>query len=84
MPKQIEQHWHRKSFKDFDYLEIELTDTQMWWVLIIVLLYNIGVSIWIVMNQFEGVEITGDSNNNTTKRLKSLLQRIKSKFIKTK
>ena len=52
MPKQIEQHWHRKSFKEFDYLEIELTDTQMWWILIIILLYNIGVSYWIIVNEF--------------------------------
>lgn len=52
MPKQIEEHWHRKHFKDFDYLEIELTNTQLWWVIIIVILYNIGISIWIVVNEF--------------------------------
>ncbi len=52
MPKQIEQHWHRKPFKDFDYLEIELTDTQMWWIMTIVILYNIGISIWIIKNKF--------------------------------
>src|SRR3989304_3295028 len=56
MPKQIEQNWHRKPFKDFDYLEIELTNTQMWWILIIVLFYNVGASAWIVINEFKNDE----------------------------
>lgn len=57
MPKQIEQHWHRKNFKDFDYLEVELTDTQIWWILIIILLYNVGMSFWIIVNEFKSKKI---------------------------
>lgn len=63
MPKQIEQHWHRKQFKDFDYLEIEVTDTQMWWILIIVVIYNIGMSIWIVVNEFDSIGNLFSSDN---------------------
>lgn len=67
MPKQIEQHWHRKQFKDFDYLEIQLTDTQMWWILIIVLLYNIGISIWIILNEWTN----GNEDDSIFKRNKN-------------
>jgi hypothetical protein len=95
MPKQIEQHWHRKPFKDFDYLEIELTDTQMWWILIIVTLYNIGVSIWIVVNEFNPENDSKEKNDPFRKQLsednsiiqrfeeikKTLMQRIRSKFF---
>lgn len=52
MPNQIEQHWERKRFRDFNYLEVELTGTQLMWLMIIVALYNIGISAWIVFNEF--------------------------------
>lgn len=52
MPEQIDKHWKRKSFKDFDYLEIELTTTQFTWLMILVALYNVGISIWVVKNDF--------------------------------
>jgi len=53
LPKEIEQHWHRKEFKDFDYLNIEVTTTQLIWILIVISIYNIGASIWIVNNEFK-------------------------------
>lgn len=53
LPPQINQHWKRKKFKDFEYLQIELTETQIFWILIIILTYNISVSIWIVLNEYE-------------------------------
>lgn len=49
----IKKEWHRKSFKDFDYLTIELTDNQYWAIIILLLIFNIGVSIWIVRNDFK-------------------------------
>lgn len=42
--------WQRREFKDFDYLEVELSDTQYMWMFIITLIYSIGISIFIVMN----------------------------------
>lgn len=42
--------WHRKEFKDFDYLQIELTQSQIIWLFILVIIYNIGISIFIVTN----------------------------------
>lgn len=52
MPKQIEQHWQRKHFKDFNYLEVEITPTQLTWILIIITIYNIGMSVWAIVNEF--------------------------------
>jgi hypothetical protein len=44
--------WQRKHFEDFDYLSVELTDTQATILLILILIYNIGVSVWIVTNEY--------------------------------
>jgi hypothetical protein len=44
--------WKRKHFEDFDYLSVELTDTQATILLILILLYNIGISVWIVTNEY--------------------------------
>ena len=46
------KQWKRKNFSDFKYVSVELSDTQVTWLFIIILIYNIGISIWIVMNQF--------------------------------
>lgn len=62
MPVNIVRHWHRKQFKDFDYLQVELTQKQMMWILIILLVYNIAASIWIVCNEFKNEYI--DSPND--------------------
>lgn len=53
LPEQVEKHWKRKQFKDFQYLQIELTETQIWWILIIVIIYNIICSIWVIKNGHE-------------------------------
>lgn len=79
MPKQIEQHWHRKQFKDFEYLQIELTDTQMWWILIIVLLYNISASVWIVVNEFQN-EGFGDKGSSFRKPYTSKTSRFQKRL----
>lgn len=62
MPSKISEHWKRRNFKDFDYLEIEVTETQMWIILIVILLYNIGISIWVVINEFENSNIQSESS----------------------
>ena len=53
--------WHRKQFKDFDYVSVELTDLQVIVLLILTLIYNIGISIYIVRNEFEN----GECNDNS-------------------
>jgi hypothetical protein len=46
-------YWVRKDFKDFDYIKVELTNTQLIWLFIIVLLFNIGMSLFIVLNNID-------------------------------
>lgn len=53
MPKQIEQHWQRKRFRDFEYLDVEISSTQLTWIFIIVGIYNVCMCIWIVVNEFK-------------------------------
>lgn len=48
----IEKEWKRKEFKDFSYLSIEISDSQYIVILILILIYNVGVSIWIVRNEY--------------------------------
>lgn len=55
--------WQRKHFEDFDYLSVELTDTQATILLILILLYNIGISVWIVMNEFRNDDNTSKPVN---------------------
>lgn len=45
--------WQRKEFEDFEYIRAELTQTQYIWILIITLLYNIGISVFIVLNDLK-------------------------------
>lgn len=52
LPKNIETHWKRKDFADFDYIQVEVTPGQLTWILIITLIYNIGISFWVVLNEF--------------------------------
>ena len=49
----IKIYWHRKKFEDFKYINVELSDTQVTWLFIIILLYNIGISLWVIFNSFE-------------------------------
>lgn len=42
-----------KEFEDFDYLTVELTDVQYWTIIILLLIFNIGMSFWIVTNNYK-------------------------------
>lgn len=55
----ISKYWHRKEFKDFDYINVELTNTQITWLFVLILIFNICMSVFIVMNS---VEYEKDSN----------------------
>ncbi len=52
LPKQIENHWHRKRFRDFEYLQVEISPTQLIWLFILVFAYNTTVSVLIIMGKF--------------------------------
>ena len=49
---QIDKNWHRKEFNDFNYLSIELSIGWYIAILLIILCYNVGISYWIITNEF--------------------------------
>lgn len=51
--REIESGYERKKFRDFDYLELELTTTQLIWLIIISIIVNVLVSLFIVVNEWE-------------------------------
>lgn len=51
--KYIYSDWHRRDFKDFDYIEIELSYGQVVFVWVLLSIICVGVSAWIVMNEFD-------------------------------
>ena len=51
--KEIPTSWKRKEFKDFDYLSIELTETQFYVTLFIVIAYVIISSIIFIKNDLK-------------------------------
>lgn len=48
----VPKMWHRKEFKDFDYIDIQLTGNQMLWLFIIVMFVNLALSLFIIYNSF--------------------------------
>ena len=52
--------WERKEFSDFNYIRPELSGTQNIVMIIILLLYNIGISIFIVTNDLRIRKIGND------------------------
>jgi hypothetical protein len=48
----VQKEWKRKEFSDFKYLSVELSDKQYWGIIILMLLLNIGLSVWVVTNDY--------------------------------
>lgn len=51
--KQIDKYYERKSFSDFDYLQVELNIFQLFWIILLTTIINIILSIYIILNRFE-------------------------------
>jgi len=45
----VPKYWKRKEFKDFDYLKPVLTQKQLMWLSILLIIINIGISIGILL-----------------------------------
>ena len=48
----IQKQWKRKNFSDFKYVSVELSNNEYWAIIIIMLLLNIGLSVWVVTNDY--------------------------------
>lgn len=49
----IPSQWERKEFKDFEYLKSELSNKTYMVIIILLFLYNIGISIFVIKNDFK-------------------------------
>ena len=49
----IPKYWQRKHFKDFDYIDVDLSSTQQIWLFSIILLVSIGLSVYVVLNNYD-------------------------------
>lgn len=72
LPKQVATHWKRRDFKDFEYLQLELTNNQLWWVMITLTIYNIIMSLWIVNNEVENKFMPDVFSNGVDKIITSI------------
>jgi len=54
------QNFERKQFSDFAYLKVQPTKTQTIWAFVLTFILNIGLSIWIIVNEFN----SDDTNRN--------------------
>ena len=48
----MQKEWKRKNFSDFKYVSVELINNEYWAIIIIMLLLNIGLSVWVVTNDY--------------------------------
>jgi hypothetical protein len=46
----VTQHWQRKAFADFAYLQVSLTQGQLIGVYVLIILLSLGLSTWAVVN----------------------------------
>ena len=44
--------WHRKAFADFEYINIMLDTWQWILILALTIIYNVGISIYIIKNDY--------------------------------
>ncbi len=49
----VQEQWVRREFKEFDHLSIEPPGWVIFLIFFLTFLLNIGLSIWIIMNQYE-------------------------------
>jgi hypothetical protein len=60
MISEVNTNWVRTDFKQFDYLEIDVPNWAIWVTWIVSIVSCIGLSIWIVNNQFTIDDQDGD------------------------
>lgn len=77
---EINKDWVKKNWHEFDFLEVELTDSQLHWLYVIVFLTSLGSIAYGVFNQFENDHSTSNGINkkqtikyNVVKQYNSIL-----------
>lgn len=57
LEENIKGNWHRKQFDKFDYINVDLSETQYKWLIIFIAFYNISMSIYVVMNKYVNEDV---------------------------
>jgi hypothetical protein len=60
--QQVKTSFERKQFVEFDYLTIEPSTAAVIWVFVIVILINVGISFFVVKNEWEEDSLYRDRN----------------------
>lgn len=60
---EVEENFTRKQFEDFSYISVVPTSGQVLWTFIITLLVNLGISIWLIRNEFVSRQTTTNGRN---------------------
>lgn len=63
------KNWHRKEFKDFNYLQIQLVPWQIWMIVILITLYNIAISYYVITNEFTNYKTNNYKKINGSNRI---------------
>ena len=53
LEENVPSQWKRKNFSDYEYIHAELTDTAKWIVFILTLIFCVGMSWWIIENEYD-------------------------------
>ena len=48
----IPKYWQRKQFKDFEYIDVDLSSAQQIWLFIIILIVSLGLSVYLILNNY--------------------------------
>lgn len=51
--KLVPKYWKRKEFKDFEYIDVQLTTKQLIWIYIITFFMSVGILTWGIVNEIK-------------------------------
>ena len=52
LDKNVSKNWQRKNFDSFDYINVDLSDGQYMFLLIMIVVYDIIISLYIILNKY--------------------------------
>lgn len=73
--QEINKDWVKKNWHDFDFLQPELTDSQLHWLYVIVIIMSLGSITFGVLNEFEN-----DGNFNEINKKSKIKYNINKKY----
>lgn len=83
---EVDKDWVRKNWKEFDFLRVELTDTQLYWMYFIVAIVSLGCLAYGVLNDHKSKVVDDTPRRGAPKRqeprgYRSVLQSIRRRIF---